>query len=453
MRFTTEQEAIAFIFRSRRKLDAAPRGLDEHTRSLTPTRNLLLALNLPADIDREGVVITGSKGKGSTAAITAKVLEHIGHKTGLITSPHLVNWYERIRINGKAIPQADFLRILSEIAPAIEKEEAKLTGKQYISPQGIFLLIALRWFDEQDVTVAVAEVGRGGRFDDMSLLPHRVALMTPIFLEHAQYLGPTVERIAWHKAGIIPHGGWVYSVPQEPAAMAMIQREADARNAEFFWFSNLDMGQYVADTAEGLRFSLGRYGDVELPLLGRYQIANATLAVQAAGKLHANLRGIEHGAPEYTERVRKGLAAVRWPGRLQKLQDNPAVYVEGAINVLSARDFLQSVEARLTEPVVIVAGVPRDRDYAGVYDVLAQKADALILTETDIHPNIHFPDKADALAAAQAVHDDVQHTSNLSDALQRAYEKSGTDGTVLLSVAQPLVGECMLIWQIDTTQI
>lgn len=453
MRFRTEQEAIAFIFRSRRKLDAAPRGLDEHTRSITPTRNLMLALNLPADKEREGVVITGSKGKGSTAAITAKLLEHIGHKTGLITSPHLVSWYERIRINGRAIPQADFLRILSDIAPAIEIEEAKLTGNQYISPQGIFLLIALRWFDEQDVAVAVGEVGRGGRFDDISLLPHRVALFTPIFMEHAQYLGPSVERIAWHKAGIVPHGGWVYSVAQEPAALEVIQREADTRDAEFFWFSTLDMGQYLSDTAEGVRFSLNRYGEVNLPLLGRYQIANATLAVQAAGKLHGNLPGISHGSAEYVARIKAGLAAVRWPGRLQKLQDNPAVYVEGAINVLSARDFLKSVEARITQPLVIVAGVPRDRDFAAVYAVLAEKADALILTETDIHPNIHFPAKDDALAAAQAVHDDVQHTSNLPAALEAAYARAGSSGTVLLSVAQPLVGECMLIWNVDTTQI
>lgn len=453
MRFTTEQEAIAFIFRSRRRLTTAPRGLDEHTRSVTPTRNLMLALDLPKNKALEGVVITGSKGKGSTAAITAKLLEHLGHKTGLITSPHLVSWYERIRINGRAIPQADFLSILSDIAPAIEKEEARLTGQQYISPQGIFLLIALRWFDEQGVVVAVGEVGRGGRFDDMALLPHRVALFTPIFMEHAQYLGPSIERIAWHKAGIVPHGGWVYSVAQDPVALEVITREADAREAELFWFSNLDLGQYSGDTPDGIRFKLNRYGEVTLPLLGRHQIANATLAVQAAGKLHGNLPGISHGSVEYVERMRQGLAAVRWPGRLQKLQVAPAVYVDGAINVLSVRDYWQSVAERITQPCVVIAGVPRDRDYAAVYELLAARADALILTETDIHPNIHFPTASDALAAARAVHDDVHHTKNLPDALNIAYERAGIDGTVLLAVAQPLVGECMLIWQIDTTQI
>lgn len=452
MRFKTEAEAIAFIFQSRRKLDTAPRGLDEHTRDISPTRRMLLATGL-LDKKREYAVVTGSKGKGSTAVITAKLLQSLGHTVGLITSPHLVTWYERIRVNGRAIPQADFLRILSNLAPTIEKEIARLEGQQYISPQGIFLLMALQYFNEQGVTAAVLEVGRGGRFDDISLVPNKVSIFTPIFMEHAQYLGNSLERIAWHKAGIIKQGSYVYSVAQSPEVLEMIQREADAKDAEFFWFSQLDMGEYLGDTPDGIRFKLGRYGELEMPVLGRYQIANATLAIQAAGNMHARLKGISHSSPEYIERIREGLANVVWHGRLHKLQDNPAVYVDGAINVQSAENFLKSVGNRATHPLVIVAGVPQDRNVEGVYEILAQQADALILTETDIHPNIHFPPAEEALALAQKYHDDVQHAPTLPEALELAYAKAGTDGTVLLSVAQPLVGEAMLIWEVDTTQI
>ena len=452
MRFKTEAEAIAFIFQSRRKLDAAPRGLDEHTRDISPTRRMLLDTGL-LDTKREYAVVTGSKGKGSTAVITAKLLQSLGHTVGLVTSPHLVTWYERIRVNGQAIPQADFLRILSDLAPAIEKEVSRLEGQQYISPQGIFLLMALQYFNEQGVSAAVLEVGRGGRFDDISLVPNKVSIFTPIFMEHAQYLGNSLERIAWHKAGIIKQGSYVYSVAQSPEVLQMIQREADAKDAEFFWFSQLDMGEYLGDTADGIRFKLGRYGELEMPVLGRYQIANATLAIQAAGNMHARLQGISHSSPEYVERIREGLANVVWHGRLHKLQDNPAVYVDGAINVQSAQNFLQSVGNRATKPLVIVAGVPQDRNVEGVYEVLAQQADALILTETNIHPNIHFPPAEEALALARQYHDDVQHAPTLPEALKLAYEKAGTGGTVLLSVAQPLVGEAMLIWEVDTSQI
>lgn len=448
--FTTQSDALDFIFKTYSQI--TQRGLDEHTRNTTPTRNLLLSTGL-SQTKREYVVITGSKGKGSTAVITAKLLQHIGHKTGLVTSPHLVSWYERIRINGKAIPEADFLRILSQLAPKIEAQAAKLTDGQYISPQGIFLLIALQWFDEQDVVAAVIEVGRGGRYDDMALVENKVSLFTPIFLEHTQYLGNSVERIAWHKAGIIKSGGFAYSLPQDPAALKVIQQEADTKNAEFYWFPQRELGQYVADTATGIRFTLSRYGEVEIPLLGRYQIANATLAVQAAGNIHSRLQGITHGSQAYVQRIRMGLADVRWPGRLQKLQENPQVFIDGAINVHSVQNFWQSLEHRLTSPIVTIAGVPDDRDFAGVYKLLAEKSDTLILTQGDGHPRITYPDADTALATAQSYHEDVHYIPTLPEALTAAYEKSGVGGTVLLAVAQPLVGEAMAQWGIALDEI
>jgi len=452
MRFPNEQEAIDFIFRTRRNLGSLPRGLDEETRNITFTSKLMLATGLPAQ-KREYAVVTGSKGKGSTSAMAAKLLQTLGHRTGLITSPHLRTWYERIRVDGEAIPQADFLRILGELAPAIEAQEATLTEGQYISPQGIFLLMALRYFDEQDVTAAVVEVGRGGRYDDMSLVPNKVALFTPIFMEHAQYLGDSLERIAWHKAGIISTGGYAYSVRQEKSVLDVLQREADSKNTEFFWFSNQDLGEFIAELPNGLRFRLQRYGEIDLPFYARHQIDNATLAVQAVGNMHARLQGVAHGSLAYVARIRQGLGNVRWPGRMQKLQSNPAIYVDGAINVHSAQDFLHSLENHITQPLVIVAGVPRDRNVAGVYEVLAEKADALILTETDIHPNIHFPPAEEALRIARQFHDDVQHTPKLPDAIELAKARSGTEGTILLSVAQPLVGEAMILWDVETEDI
>lgn len=452
MRFTTEAEAIAYLFHSRDQRTDTSRGLDEQKRDLSPTRDLLLATGLPSH-DREYVVITGSKGKGSTAAITAKLLQHLGHRTGLVTGPHLRTWYERIRIDGEMIPPADFRRILSDLAPKIDTVQSHLTGAQYISPQGILLLIALRWFNERQVAAAVIEVGRGGRFDDMSLVPNNVALFTPIILEHTQYMGNSLERIAWHKSGIIPYGGYAYSVAQDPEVMTVLTREAETRDCEFFWFSTLDMGKYLDDTPDGVRFQLGRYGECELSLMGHYQIPNATLAVQAAGNMHARLKGIAHGSSEYVERIKAGLRDVTWFGRCQRLQESPLVFVDGAINPLSAKSFLASVRSRLRGTVVIVAGVPQDRDYAGVYAVLTEQADALILTASTINPAIRFPSETDALTAARAVHRDVTYLPALPDALQHAKERAGSDGTVLLSVAQPLVGEAMILYDVDTSRI
>jgi dihydrofolate synthase/folylpolyglutamate synthase len=213
------------------------------------------------------------------------------------------------------------------------------------------------------------------------------------------------------------------------------------------------MPEYLGDTENGQLIRLGRYGECELSLLGRYQLENAALAVQGVGNMHARLKGIAHGSPEYVEGIRSGLGDVRWPGRMHKLQDAPQVIVDGAVNVLSARSFLQSVESRLTQPVVTVIGAPQDRDYEGVYSVYAEKSDALVITSSTINPRILFPDRETALAAAGKVHDDVQYGETLPEALELAYAKAGDTGTVLLAVAQPLVGEAMMLWDIDMSEI
>lgn len=453
MRFATFNDGTDFIMRTRRRLGYQPRGMDDITRDITQTRDLLLATGL-LDRKREYVVITGSKGKGSTASITARLLQSLGHRTGFISSPHLVHWTERIRVDGNAIPEEDLLRILNDLAPTIEAQEKKLIGHEYISPQGIILLIALAWFDEQDVTAAVVEVGRGGRYDDMSLVPNMVSLFTPIFLEHTQYLGDTVERIAWHKAGIIKPGSFAYSVPQAPEVLNVLQTESDAKHAEFYWLSQLDMGVYLGDTPTGVRMSLHRYGELELSLLGRYEVENATLAVQAAGNMHSRLKGISHSSPEYVERIRQGLANVNWPGRVHLLETNPMIFVDGATNVPSLRYYLESIESRCPRPWIGIAGIPTDRDYPGIYRELSARCDGLIITSSDIHPGIHFPDADTALSAAREVGASEPHyAERLPDAIDLARRMAGSEGSIIMSVAQPLVGEAMLIWKVPTRDI
>jgi dihydrofolate synthase/folylpolyglutamate synthase len=451
--FKTEAEAITYIFRSMRKLRGLERGLDEQMRDISPTRRLLMMAGL-VNTPREYAVVTGSKGKGSTTAITAKLLQHLGYRTGMITSPHLVNWRERIRIDGRVIPEDDFLRILSDLAPQIDEVEVHLNERQYFSPQGIFLAIALRWWDEQEVKAAVLEVGRGGRFDDISVVPNKLSLFTPILLEHTQMLGSTLERIAWHKAGIIEPYSYAYSVPQSPEVLDVLQAEADRQGAEFNWIAPHDMGDYIGPSENGIRMRLGRYGEVTLSLMGRYEITNATLAVIAAGNMHTRLGGDPpHSSKDYIDRIRAGLADVVWPGRCQKLQDNPAIYIDGAITVPSAQSFVESLEGRLNRPVVAIIAVPVDRDFAGVYEVLAPISDSIILTENAINIKIRFPSQEVALETARRYHADVTYAETLSLAVEQAKAKAGTEGTVIMAVAQPVVGEAMLLWGLSFDQV
>lgn len=450
--FDSMHDAMQYIFQSRRRLDRSPRGFDEETRDVSLTRNILVHAHL-LDSSREYVVVTGSRGKGSVTSIMAKLLQSLGHTVGVVTSPHLVHWNERVRINGQMIPTDDFLRILSDLRPTIDRVTMGLSDTQYLSPQGIFLAIALAWFNENNVTVAVLEVGRGGRFDDISVVPNKLAVFTPIMLEHTSLLGNTLERIAWHKAGIMSHSGQAVSVPQPPEVMKILSQEAVSRDATFTWLAHQDMAQLVDNRPDGQVIQLGRYGELWLPLLGRYQISNASLAIQAVGMVHARLQGLSHASPDYVSAIRDGLAQVKWLGRSQQLEDNPLIVVDGAITVESATSFLAGVKPHLRHPIVSIVGVPVDRDYEGVYGVMAEVSQSLIITENDINPKTRFPARDDAIATAQSVCDDVHYTKTLPEALDIARTKVGIGGTILLIGSLMLVGESMLIWEIDTTRI
>jgi dihydrofolate synthase/folylpolyglutamate synthase len=458
MRFDNETDAVTYIFESLAKTNWRERGLDEHTRDVTPTGRLLEMYGLLAS-RREYAVVTGSKGKGSVTVFTAHLLRHLGHTVGTITSPHLTSYRERIRVNGQAVPLADFLRLVDELAPSIDALQDSLPEGKYLSPQGVFLAMALKWFDEQNVDAAIIEVGRGGRYDDNALVPNMLSLFTPIILEHTRYLGSTIERIAWHKAGIIKPRSYAYSLPQSPEVMDVLSAEAEAQQAQFEWIAPTDMGEYLGDTENGVRMRLGRYGDINLPMFGKYEIDNATLAVWGAGNIHARLAGIPHGSPEYVERIRHGLETVFWPGRCQKLQENPVIFIDGAINVMSVKLFLDSVKNRLTDPVVVVAAVPLDRDYRAVYSLLAPVGKTLILTQTERNITIKFPDEETAMSTAgQIIHEqglktELLYAPDIATSIEMAKAKAGVGGTVLMSVAQPAIGDAMLHYNYFYEQI
>ncbi len=445
MRFQNEAEAVTYIFRSMRKLRGQQRGFDEQTRDVGPTRRLLMAHNLLA-AQREYAVVTGSKGKGSTTVITSKLLQHLGHRVGTITSPHLVTWRERIRVDGRIIPEADFLRLLDTFAPEIDAIEATLSGEKYFSPQGIFLAIALSWFDECGVKAAVLEVGRGGRYDDIAIVPNKLSLFTPIMMEHPDYLGPTIDRIAWHKAGIIKPYSYAYSLPQSLAVLNVLQAEADAVGTEFNWIAERDMGMYVGTNEDGIQIDMGRYSVVTLSLMGRYQIANATLAVIAAGNMHGRLRGVHHGSDEYITAIRAGLSDVKWPGRCQKLQESPTVYLDGAINAESAQLLVDSVAEDLKPPVVSIIAVPNDKDYRGVYAALGAVSQSVILTETDRNPILHWLPEEEAVAAAKDYNGDVRYMKPLAAAVEQAKAQVGEAGTILIVGTQSIVADATTLW-------
>ncbi|MCY4023207.1 MAG: hypothetical protein OXF32_07150 [Anaerolineaceae bacterium] len=437
--FASEAEAVTWVFHSLRKLRGQPRPPDDRGRDAAPTRELLQTLGLPS-VAREYVVVTGSKGKGSTTAMAARTLQAPGRRVGMLTSPHLVSWRERVRVDGQAIPLADFLRILAWLKPATERIEAHLGPGQYFSPTGLFLALALRWFDEQGVAAAVLEVGRGGRFDDVALAPNALSLVTPVVREHDFWLGPGLARIAWHKAGIIKAGSQVVSLPQAGPVVAELKREAQRQEARLELLTPAQLAQPLARTERGQRLRLAPFGEFDLPLRGRHQAANATLALRAAAHVAARL-GVSGDPAAMAAR----LATLRWPGRLEKLGDSPALYVDGAVHRQSALYALEALGAAVARPLQVVLAVPDDKDYAGVIEALAPASDGLIFCETPRNPILRFPPAEELLALGRAEGARVARVPHLAAALARAQEGAGPEGTVLLCGTHSILADVMLL--------
>jgi len=281
--------------------------------------------------------IAGTNGKGSVAAMCAAVLRAAGYRTGLYTSPHLVSFCERFQVNGTPIVPADVVRLVERIAPLRLACAREPTYFETVTA------IALEYFREQQVDIVVWETGLGGRLDATNIVTPAVAVITSIGFDHMQYLGDTLAKIAFEKAGIIKTGIPTVTVRQEPAAMQVIREVAR------------DCGSLLTEVDTPVSF--------EPPLAGAHQRWNCAVA-------HAALRA---GGFVFTEEQwQTGLAQTVWPGRFQVIGD---VVLDGAHNPAGAAVLAATLRERFPgRPVLLIIGVLKDKDYRHVCETLAPAA-------------------------------------------------------------------------------
>jgi dihydrofolate synthase / folylpolyglutamate synthase len=312
------------------------------------------------------VQVGGTNGKGSTAAMLAAILRAAGRRVGLYTSPHLVSFRERIRVDGEAIGEDDVADGFDAITTLVARVDATMFEAA--------TALALDHFAREAVDVAVLEVGLGGRLDATTVGVPAVSAIARIDLDHQEILGPTLEAIAREKAAIIRSGTAVASAQAPAAAAVLLARAAEMGVPLLLEGRDLSV-QVTGRDLEGQTLDLAgpgwRLEGARIPLLGTFQPANALLAAAAAHVLGA--------APPA---IRTGLARARWPGRFEVLRDGERhVVLDGAHNPAGARALAASLTEWFGEaPVTLVFGAFRDKDVAGMLAPLAARARRVILT-------------------------------------------------------------------------
>jgi len=307
--------------------------------------------------------VAGTNGKGSTATALASMLRASGKKTGLFTSPHLVSFTERISVDGVQISEADVVRL----AEAVRGISGDLNPTFF----EVVTAMGFQYFREQGAEWAVVETGMGGRLDATNALKPGAAIITSVALDHAEFLGDTIEKVAFEKAGIIKENTSLVCAPQEPEAMRVIREKAREMNAPLYVagedfryeIKSRDEGGLVFDY-ESENISLE---GLKVPLAGDYQALNASLAIRA-------FELISGGAEEAA--IRRGILDSRPPGRLERIHEEPPVYIDGAHNPAAARALASAIEGRMRPAMVI--GVMGDKDIEGILRALLPLSEGAI---------------------------------------------------------------------------
>jgi dihydrofolate synthase/folylpolyglutamate synthase len=365
--------------------------------------------------------ITGTNGKTSTARMTERLLREFGLRTGRFTSPHLHDIRERIAFDGEPISEERFVAAYDEVAPylALVDQQSVAGGQPALSYFEVLVAMAYAAFADAPVDVAVIEVGLGGEWDATNVADGRVAVVTPIGIDHERFLGSTVVEIATEKAGIIKPGAVAILAQQEVDAAEVLMAKVAAVQAtvarEGLEFGVLNREVAVGGQLVNLRGLGGDYEDIFLPLYGAHQAGNAVCALAA---VEAFLGG---GAQAIdSERVLAGFAGVTSPGRLEVVRRSPTVLVDAAHNPAGAQALVDAVQESFGfDRLIGVVAVLADKDARGMLEILEPLLDEVVVTRTTSARAL-APEELGSVAAQVFGADRVHVAAALPDALDLA---------------------------------
>lgn len=363
------------------------------------------------------VHIAGTNGKGSTAAMTASILSKAGYRTGLYTSPYIYRFHERIQVDGVEISDEDLTEITEYVKPLADSMAQSPTEFELVC------CIAFEYFYRKKCEIVVLEVGMGGAWDATNVIEvPEVAVITNIGLDHTEYLGDTVEKIAETKSGIFkPHGHAVVyrSTPSVEAVYERVcaERDVSLRKADF---EGLVL---KAHTLEGQVFDCGSRKNLVLPLLGDHQLHNASVVLSIADTL------IGEGWKISEQNIYDGIRDVRWPGRFDIVCRKPLFIIDGGHNPQCIEALVKNIRDYLAgKKVIALTGVLADKDYADMYKPVMPLVDRFVCITPPNPRKLEAEQLARYLRQAGA---QAQASESILDGVKKAMDLAGEDGVVL----------------------
>ena len=446
----TYEDAISYIYSFVDYERLTSPSYDKKERSPARFVSFLRAIDSPQE-SFPVIHIAGTKGKGSVAMMLTYILREAGLVVGTYTSPHLTDVRERIMFDGHPIGRGNFLDLFLKILPQLEERKME---KTYRTVFEILTAISFLYFKREKVDIGIIEVGLGGRLDATNVFEKSIAVITNISLDHTKILRNTLEDIADEKSEIIKPDSLVVSSPQREGVLKVIREKALARNCRFLYTGNYEC-TIREKNEKGSVFDVktdgNKYRGIKLSLPGRYQIENALTTIGVVEELknskmqickHSNIQRFEDlNIGRLEEAVYRGLASVRWRGRLEVLRRSPYLVVDGAHNAYSAGVLAEEVTNIFEyERLVLIFGVNRDKDIRGMLNAVLPISDEVIFTRVD------FPRSADPLTLVDMARGHSRAASrDIKEALAIAYGMATQRDLILITGSLYLVGEAIKV--------
>ncbi|MBU1863780.1 MAG: bifunctional folylpolyglutamate synthase/dihydrofolate synthase [Candidatus Omnitrophica bacterium] len=395
--------------------------------------HLLLLLGSPHRRIKS-ILIGGTNGKGSTAAILQSILRESGRHVGLYTSPHIIDIRERIRINSTYVTKKAFSQGLERIKRVITYRRCNKACGERLTFFEILTVLAIDFFARAHVDIAIFEVGLGGRLDATNVLSPLFSIITSVSYDHEDLLGKTLNAIAREKGGIIKKKSWLISAQQKRDVQRVLVTIAKKRKTRVL-FNRKDFSlSSVKQVTQGWQFNFERYRNLSLPLYGDFQLENVSLALAACKLLSARF-----GYTLCTSTIKNGFRKISWPGRLEIISKKPPVILDGAHNPDAIQALVSSLKRLFpNKGMIIIFAVAQDKKYETMLSLMQKLGNRIIITSSG-----HNRSCTISMLKKRAMRHfkEVQHARSVKDAYRYALNSSKDGSCILATGSIYLIGE------------